>query len=633
MSKIAILLPQEYMLAQAQKIIEDEQLDIDFLKVIQTADAVFEARNAVENGAGIIVARGLQASFIKTYTNIPVAEIVMTGQEMARLIRKAKDVLNKEKPCIAIIGFENMFCDMSYFEEIFDITLKIFFLKALDGTAEAIREALLAGADLLIGGEVLQGLAGQQGVPSLYIESTGDSIRNALDVAYRMKYTAESEKSQAAQFETVLDTAANGVIKVNRNMEITNINRRVEKLLNKKADQVIGRKLPEIVPELEENYLTAILAGKRDTLSTTVRICNTSVMVTVTPIQYEDYISGAILTCHHMESPEGMDASKYRQMFLSGYLARHQFGDLKPTSPGMKECISTAKIYALSSKPVLIYGETGTEKEVLAQCIHNNSVYKNGPFISVNVSGMDEQMQMDRLFGNPGSSDESIQKGALAIGNLGTVMISEVDRLSPVCQYRLYRAIQYESLIQNDLERSQTLENRLIITALRNLAVCVNEGTFRKDLYYLLNGLVINIPPLRERPEDIEETINQCRKAFNKKYSKYLTISDEAMDLLKAYSWNGNSVQLDSFCERMFLMTPKKIIREDYVQFLLDDLYPVVDTSGQETKMVVYKHPEAARITELLDKYRGNRAAAAKELGVSTTTLWRHMKKYGINDK
>lgn len=632
MSKIAVLVPREFMLEQAKKIIEEEKLDIDILRVIKTADSVHEARQAVEEGAGIIVARGGQAAFMKKYTNIPIAEIIMTGQEMGRLIKRAKGVLKTPKPAIAIIGFENMYGDMSYFEEIFDITFKTYFIEAVEETAEMIERAVREGAELIIGGDIANELARARNIPTLFIESTEDSIRNALSTASKMSYAAELEKTHIAQFETVLDTSSNGIIQINADKEITTVNLMGEELLGKKGSDIMGASLTKIIPELETDYIDAVLSGSRDTYTTSIKIAKTTVMFTITPIQYENQIGGAILSCYKLTMQRNKEAQKNREMYLHGYIARYHFSDIQINSSEMKRTVEMARMYALSTRPVLIYGEEGTEKEMLAQCIHNNSSYKSGPFVSVNVSAMTESMQLDRLFGNPYSEDDSMKKGALAIGDLGTVMIVEVERLTSAAQYRLYRAIRYESLLQNDLEKSQTLDNRIIVTAGQDLALCVKQGAFREDLYYLLNGLTLQIPPLRNRPRDIEGIVTKCKSQFARRYAKYLKISDDAMQCLKTYEWYGNELQLESFCERLFLTTPKKTIHSDYVQTLLNDLYPKTEITAHEKRVVIYKHPEAVKISELLIKHNGSRAAVAKELGVSTTTLWRHMKKYGVND-
>lgn len=631
MSKIAVLLPKEYMLEQARKVIQEKNADINILKVIKTSDSVYEARKAMEQGAGIIVARGVQAAYIREYTNIPVAEIILTGQEIALMVAAAKKIIPEKKhPQIALIGFESMFSDTSYFDELFGITLKTYFMKSMEQAAEKVELAIAEGADVLLGGDTVNSLASQRNFPSCFINSTEESIRSALAMAEHMALSAETEKTYAAQFETVLDNANNGIFEIDEKRKITIINRTVEELLKKSAEKVKGEALESFFPELDIKYVNDVLEGRRDMFTTSTYLAGIPIMITVAPVQYEEKICGAIISCYRYISAQKSSTDELHSHYLKGYVAKARFSDMRITGKEMEYCVELSRMYALSKSPVLIRGEGGTEKEFLAQCIHNNSSYKTGPFVTINCSGMSEQMQMDRIFGNPASEDIGIQKGGLAVGDLGTVLIAEIEKLTPVCQYRLYRAIRYEDLIQNDLERSQTLDNRIIATTSVDLGQLVKEGRFREDLYYLLNGLVVEIPPLRKRKEDIRSIVEECRTKFSRRYAKFPKISEDAMKALMEFPWPGNELQLETFCERMLLTTMKKTIAGDFVHFLLNELYPQTESEQEDGKTVIYQHPEAAELQTLLEKYRGNRSAVAKEMGISTTTLWRRMKKYGI---
>lgn len=631
MSKIAVLLPKEYMLEQARKVIQEKNADIDILKVIKTSDSVYEARKVMEQGAGIIVARGVQAAYIREYTNIPVAEIILTGQEIALMVAAAKKLIPEKKhPQIALIGFESMFSDTSYFDELFGITLKTYFMKSMEQAAEKVELAIAEGADVLLGGDTVNSLASQRNFPSCFINSTEESIRSALAMAEHMALSAETEKTYAAQFETVLDNANNGIFEIDEKRKITIINRTVEELLKKSAEKVKGEALESFFPELDIKYVNDVLEGRRDMFTTSTYLAGIPMMITVAPVQYEEKICGAIISCYRYISAQKSSTDELHSHYLKGYVAKARFSDMRITGKEMEYCVELSRMYALSKSPVLIRGEGGTEKEFLAQCIHNNSSYKTGPFVTINCSGMSEQMQMDRIFGNPASEDIGIQKGGLAVGDLGTVLIAEIEKLTPVCQYRLYRAIRYEDLIQNDLERSQTLDNRIIATTSVDLGQLVKEGRFREDLYYLLNGLVVEIPPLRKRKEDIRSIVEECRTKFSRRYAKFPKISEDAMEALMEFPWPGNELQLETFCERMLLTTMKKTIAGDFVHFLLNELYPQTESEQEDGKTVIYQHPEAAELQTLLEKYRGNRSAVAKEMGISTTTLWRRMKKYGI---
>lgn len=622
------------MLEQARNVIREDELDIDILKVIKTSDSVYEARQAVEQGAEVVLARGVQAAFIRQYTNIPVAELTLTGQEIGLMIASAKKkVPDKKCPQIALIGFKNMFSDTTYADELFDIRLKFYDITAIEQAAEKVDLAIQEGADVLLGGDTVNALAAQKGIPAQFIDSTEESIRSAIGVAKKMILTAEAEKNFTAQFETVLDNSYNGILEIDENKEIMIVNRAGEELFHKKASQLEGTALEKVIPELEQRYIDDVLSGKRDSFMTSVYVAGVPMMLTAAPIQYENKIRGAIISLYRNASVRKNDADELHSYYLKGYVAHAHFSDIRITGKEMEYCVELSKMYALSKNPVLICGEDGTDKEKLAQCIHNNSSYKAGPFVAVNCSGMTEQMQVDRLFGNPDAEDESMKKGALAIGDHGTIVISEIEKLSLLCQYRLYRAIRYDSLIQNDLERSQTLDNRIIAITGADLYQYVEQGRFRQDLYYLLNSLTVEIPPLRKRPQDIRAIVEDCRVRFTKRYARFPKIAEDAMEALAGFGWQGNEIQLESFCERLFLTSPKKTITSDYVYYLLDTLYPVKERISEDGTTVIYQHPEAARLTELLEKHQGNRSAVAKELGISTTTLWRRMKKYGVINK
>lgn len=622
------------MLEQARNVIREDELDIDILKVIKTSDSVYEARQAVEQGAEVVLARGVQAAFIRQYTNIPVAELTLTGQEIGLMIASAKKkVPDKKCPQIALIGFKNMFSDTTYADELFDIRLKFYDITAIEQAAEKVDLAIQEGADVLLGGDTVNALAAQKGIPAQFIDSTEESIRSAIGVAKKMILTAEAEKNFTAQFETVLDNSYNGILEIDENKEIMIVNRAGEELFHKKASQLEGTALEKVIPELEQRYIDDVLSGKRDSFMTSVYVAGVPMMLTAAPIQYENKIRGAIISLYRNASVRKNDADELHSYYLKGYVAYAHFSDIRITGKEMEYCVELSKMYALSKNPVLICGEDGTDKEKLAQCIHNNSSYKAGPFVAVNCSGMTEQMQVDRLFGNPDAEDESMKKGALAIGDHGTIVISEIEKLSLLCQYRLYRAIRYDSLIQNDLERSQTLDNRIIAITGADLYQYVEQGRFRQDLYYLLNSLTVEIPPLRKHPQDIRAIVEDCRVRFTKRYARFPKIAEDAMEALAGFGWQGNEIQLESFCERLFLTSPKKTITSDYVYFLLDTLYPVKERISEDGTTVIYQHPEAARLTELLEKHQGNRSAVAKELGISTTTLWRRMKKYGVINK
>lgn len=630
MAKIAVLLPRNYMLGQLETVLEEKEGlkdDIIVTKTIQTSDAIEEARKAVDKGAHIIIARGIQAKMIHDYLKIPVVEVILTTQELGLLVLEAKKIVKKENPRIAIVTFQNTLGDITYFNELFQVTLVPYYPSDVEEMEQMVAEAVKDGADLIIGGDRVEHIVKQYSVPSLFSLSTEDSIRNALDIAEKMSYIADVEKEFNAQVETILDTAFNGVIKIDREKHILIINRMMEELLKKSASDVTGKGIGEYV-DLEDDYIERVLEGRQESCLTSIQIKDVPLMVMIAPIKLDEEITGAIISCHKLKNVLSPKIQTVQEMYLSGYVAKNYFEKFYSKDRKMKDTIELAKKYALSKFPVLIYGEDETECSQFAQSIHNNSLRKNFPFISINCAHLNETQQMEALFGNQDS-----EKGYLESGKYGTVYIREIDKLSPVCQYQLFKTVSNHGALLNDVDRTTFYDFRLIASSKRDLKLLLNKGAFRDDLYYAINALSLKIPPLRKRPKDVEYLVKQYLKNFKEEYSRYLVLSEDAMQKLVDHSWAGSITQLEAFCERLFLSAEKKNIDGAMVAELLESLYPEVQSFDGVEKLVVYKQPEAEELTTLLAKYNGSRSKVAKELGISTTTLWRKMKKYGVTDR
>lgn len=632
MSRIAALLPREYMVRKTREIIRELRLDIGIVKHIKTMDAVMEARDILNQGVKIIIARGYQAALIKKYTNIPVSEIRLTGQEIALMIRDAKRLMDKEQPHIAFITFENMAPDISYMESIFDVRLSLYYLNADDDSIEKVEEAIKDGCDVIVGGDSVREVLEDYPIPFLLLTSKEDSIRNALERAVMMDKAMETEKSSHAQLSTIMDTTFSGIVEINRDHEVIVVNRFVERMLSKKADEVTGHRLEEIIPSVSAELIQSLLDGKRDQFSTSVSMNNLVYIICAAPIQYDNNVTGVILSFNQMKGQTDRGDEGWKENYLSGYTAKADFSQLNTKSSVYKNTIILAKNYALSKSPVLIYGETGTEKEYLAQCIHNNSVRRNGPFLAVNCNGMEEEQQISLLFGNKSESGV-LKRGALELAHNGTVLIRDIDNMTMAVQYRLYRMLQYKMFMRNDLEATKAFDTRIIATCKRNLLYAVKEGTFSDELYYLLNSLTLFIPPVRDRQEDAKMMIGQMLRDYNNAYSKMIQITDRGYDVLVHYQWPGNNLQLMKFMERIVLTAEKRRVDEDDIRLLLNNMYPEIYVKDEQKQLVVYREPEAEKIMDMLEECKGNKALTAQKLGMSTTTLWRKMKKYGISGK
>lgn len=633
MIKIGMLLPEERMIEPAKKIIEENKLEVAYMKAVHTVDAVNEARLAVEAGAHILVARGYQAKLIKQYTNIPIVEMRFHVQEIGLLIQKAKTIVKKEHPYIALLAFENMLCDLSYVEELFNIKLKVIYLNRIE-EAEGMIAGLEAEGrpDIIIGGEGTCRTAETMGYPAIFYESTEESIKEALLAAKNASFAAESEKLNSAQFETVLDTSFNGIIKVNGEGKIIVINKLVENLLGRNNEDVVGAELTEVLPEIDDTLVENVLSGNSEGYSTTISMRKKAWMVLVAPIQYDGKITGAILSLQKLEERKETTAKIQADMLLHGFTAQTGFRDIPTQDPKMKEVLETAKMYALSEQPVVIYGQAGTEDYLIAEAIHNNSIRKAGPYVSINMRGMNKERQMEELFQRDVADMVSQfgAKGAMVKAHHGTLFIKGIEHLTLRVQHQILRTMLSRAQMRTDAQPLDTLDVRIIGSSKVNLKHLVQKGEFSEELYYMLQGLILEIPSLNERPEDLRRIFDTEMHRFKEQYKRPLNVTEGGYRKLQELQWDGNMLQLKTFCERLVLTAKKRLIDEVMLQKLYDELYPHVKEQNGERKVIVYKTPEAEKLEELLELYHGNRKLVAEELGISTTTLWRRMKKFGI---
>lgn len=635
MVKIGMLLPEADMVPMAEKVVKDMNVEIACLKAISSVDVVNEARLAVEAGAKIVIARGYQAKMIKQYTNIPLIEMKLHAQEIGLLLQKAKLMVKKEHPVIALIAFDNMLCDVSYMEELFGVTLKVAVMKRSEETPGILDKMEAYHPDLVIGGEITCNEAERRGYLTLFYRATEESIKEALESARAMAFATEIEKQNTAQFETVLDTSFNGIVKVNMHGNIIVVNKLVEKLIGKEKEDVVGCALTEVFPQIDMDLVGRILKGESENLSTSISLGNKAFMLLMAPIEYDEVINGAIITLHQIADGARGAKRESNKMLLHGFSAKTDFGSIYTENVSMKKVLEDAKTFALSESPILIYGQAGIEDYLIAEAVHNNSNRKAGPYVSINMRGMDKEHQMEELFRRePVESQRDMAgKGAMIKADHGTLFIKGMEHLTLRVQHQILRTMLSRAQMRTDAQPIDALDVRIIGSSKVDLKQMVQQGTFSEEFYYMLQGLTLKVPSLNQRVEDLQHYFDREIGRYSEMYNRHLKITDGGYQKLAKLPWNGNTIQLKAFCERLVLSTEKRVVDEIVLQKLFEELYPEMKEIKGESRTVIYRSPESIELSEILERCHGNRNLAAKELGISTTTLWRRMKKYGVEAK
>jgi transcriptional regulator with PAS, ATPase and Fis domain len=629
MAKFVFVLPREEMEEEVKEVLQKLNFTNTIVKASLIENTVEEVQGYVKNGVDVIIARGYQAHIIKQNISHTVIDIAMTGQEMGVIVSKAKKMIRKKRPVIAVVGFENMFCDMRCFDELYGIKLRTYYVDNIEEIASAVKTANSEGADLIIGGDRANMHAQKLDMPYIFVDALSeDSIKSVLSIAKGIGRAIDLEKLNTAQLKTLLDYSFNGIIKLNKEGCVDALNPLAEELLKVERNQAVGEPITKLIKSLDQDLLKEVYTDLKESYASYMRINNAAYAVSLAPIILEHQVDGAIISFNEVQNLVEMEAKIRKEIYFKGHAARYEFEYIEDKSLSILKEIKKAKIYAQTSASIIVTGAAGSEKDILTQCIHNNSPHNQGPYAFVKCSAHGQEMQFEYLFGNK----DREEKGIINLAHGGTLVLSDVEYLTKACQQALIPIILKQQLIQPYEENTPSVRIRVIATTSSQLLALVHTGEFSHELFYALNTLSLSIPPLYGRKSDIEAWTDYYIKEYCKKYSRYIVLTTSAKKVLKEYGWEGNLTQLQSFCERIVIAAIRRTVDEKFVERLLVEAYPIVRNSRNEDKVVVYKSLEAAEIAALLETYKGNRTAVANKLGISTTTLWRKIKKLGIEN-
>jgi len=433
------------------------------------------------------------------------------------------------------------------------------------------------------------------------------------------------------QSDIILDSIADGVFTVDRNWRITSFNRAAERITGIPREEAIGRRCCEVfhASVCESDCVL------RRTLESGKPIVNEAVyIVDARGERIPVSVSTALLRDENGEVIGGVEtfrdlsAVEELRKELSG---RYTFADIVSRNREMHRLFEILPDIAESDATVLIEGESGTGKELFARAIHNLSLRREGPLVVVNCGALPDTLLESELFGYKAGAFTDARKdkpGRFALAQGGTIFLDEIGDVSPSLQVRLLRVLQektYEPLGATSPVRADV---RVVAATNRNLEELVEKGLFRRDLYYRINVVKLRLPPLRERREDIPLLVEHFIRRFNRLRGKEIVgVSPEVMQILMSYDFPGNVRELENIIEHAFVLCRSGLIEP---QHLPDPLRPKAGGPSLPAGRTLAE-VEARLIAEALERNKGNRQATARELGIHKTTLWRKMKRHGLD--
>ena len=627
MPKLVIAVPNQMMVTQAEN--AAQALGVDATILLESSRTVVESvKREREHGAVVAIARGNHANLILHETDMPLVEIVLSGQNLAMLFSEARRMCRKGDVKIGLVGFRNMFGNISTLADVLGVTVLTFLANSSGELPQGVKDAAQAGVDVVIGGEIVAEEARKLGLKHLFLHSTQDSIETAIASAKRILYAIEMEKHNAAEFASLVNYSFDAVLKLDAQGNVAVSNYMAEKIFRRRGESLHGLNIAELIDLSNESHpISAAMREKRSAYAITVKVGNQALIANFAAINVEGQNVGFILSLQEFKKIEELEEQIRKERYSKGYVATQTFDGLRTVSPVMSEVKETAMKYARYDLPVMLLGEVGVGKRALAECIHNLSLRRRSPFVSVDCGGLSAQMQQTQFMG------DGRTKGAFEIAHTGTLLIEHVSMLDEYCQYQLLHVLKHSCLVGLDGRMMLPVDVRVICTTGKDLYQCVREGRFLEPLYCMLTQLELLVPSLCERAEDLPALLDQNIEKYSTLYRKYVHLAPEARELIYAQPWGGNILQLSLFCEKLLILADDKLITADFVIKHLPRSFASGQPSAPRPSPMVVHSAEEAQLIEALERNGGSRSLAAEELGVSKTTLWRRMKKYGVAEK
>ncbi|VFU12741.1 Transcriptional regulatory protein ZraR [anaerobic digester metagenome] len=440
-----------------------------------------------------------------------------------------------------------------------------------------------------------------------------------------------SDRSEISRQDVILDSINEGVFTIDRDWKITSFNRAAERITGISRDDAVGRACSDVfhasICENECALKRTLESGKPVVNATAHIVTNQGMRV---PIR----ISAAILKDDHGRVIGGVetfqDLSQVEQL-RKELKARYTFEDIVGRSPIMMSLFEILPRIAESSSTVLIQGPSGTGKELFARALHNLSARRRKRFVAVNCAALPDALLESELFGYKAGAFTDARRdhpGRFVLAHGGTIFLDEIGDISPALQVRLLRVLQERVVEPLGSVEPVPVDVRVVAATNRDLAGLVREGRFREDLYYRVRVVVLDLPGLKQRREDIPLLADHCVAKFNRLQGRDITgLSPEVMSRLMEYDFPGNVRELENIIEQAFVLCRGGIIE---MHHLPPELRPAASSRDDTLGPLSIQAMEKNLIVETLRRYRGNRKKAAQDLGINTSTLYRKIKALRI---
>ncbi|MBR7467555.1 sigma 54-interacting transcriptional regulator [Klebsiella quasipneumoniae] len=589
------------------------------------SDVLNKTNEMIQSGTRIIISRGGTAALLRNNIPIPVIEIAHDFHGVYRILQEAKNTSQK----IAAIGFPQFCRALRHYQSMTNDEFKICQVYNHHDIENVIKNLSENDYHMVIGGLTVAEMAKKYNLNVIEGDADNNSIEQAINEAHGLLKYINRENLKLVMSHAALNQSREGIMCVDQLGEIIHINAIGMTLFQCQVGDKLFKK--EVFKDIY-----ASMINESNVKEQAIEINGTLVSLSVRHFSNR-HNSYAVITGLSQESTLWQQTTS-KKSHLRGYATSYSFDNIIAQSPIMHQVIQKARLCAQHELPVHILGDTGTGKELFAQSIHHVSARSHGPFVALNCAAIPESLLESELFGYAEGAFTNARKGGkpgvFEMATNGTVFIDEISEAPLSVQVKLLRVLQEKQFSRLGGDTLLSADFRLITASNKDLGQLVASGEFRQDLYYRINILELQLPSLRERPEDIMVLIHHLLQQQN----KHLTFTADAVNCLQNYDWPGNIRELQAVIYRLIVLLDGNTVNKEVLQqishlspachqsvSLVSDHMLVADESD------LLKKQEKQLIASVIEKTDGDRTRASAILGISPTTLWRKLKQHNIS--
>ncbi|MDB2149666.1 sigma 54-interacting transcriptional regulator [Enterocloster clostridioformis] len=582
-----------------------------------------------------IISRGATANLIEQ--NIPEAVSVRAEPGDLELLETLKAAKN-HGPRIGLLMFEDYLksYNLQAAKELLGInSLTLYPFRSREDIIRLVRQGSTDGMDVLVGGGTLAYRTGNScGIKVLPVYSGQHALRNAVKQALSIIDARQREKLQLKCFTEAVSSITEGVLSIEDGKFIV-ANKEMGNIFKTDEQALIGRKVDNTDDTLVAGYIRHFLTNSRER-EKVLKILGQDYYIKKSHFEEKGKkrIVAIFRRARDIQDQEQRVRTEIRN---TGFFARYHFSDIIAESGIMRQLLKKAETYAATDANILIGGDSGTGKELLAQSIHNASSRAKEPFVAVNCAAIPATLLESELFGYEEGAFSGASKGGkrglFELAHKGTIFLDEINSMPLELQSVLLRTLQEKEIRRIGSQRNIYIDIRVIAASNSDLMKMIREEKFRIDLYYRLNTLRLTLPSLDKRREDIRPLAMSFLNHYSQKYSLPLpALSEDNYRLLENRNWQGNIRELRNVMQRYVILSHEG---ENSIQLCFDeDIATEAALEPQDvTSFGTLDEIEKAVILKRLKQNQGNRRKIAQELGISRSTLWKKLDKMELDQE